>query len=400
MKILVISQYFWPENFRVNDLSLELQNRGHDVSVLTGKPNYPRGEFMAGYSFFNKRKENYNGIKVYRTPLIPRGKGGRINLILNYFSFTLYACLRIFLITEKFDRIIVYQLSPATVGFPGVLAKWKFNAKLYFYIQDLWPESLVDAGGVNSKFITNIIESMMNLFYKKSSQIWVQSTGFIQYLKSKGIEESKINFLPNTVESFYKPEIPTEKYNAYFPSGFNIIFAGNIGVAQDFDSIILASELLNKKNIHINWIIIGEGRDKSRIVDKIHKLKLDEHFHFLGSYPSSEMPCFFACADALLVSLKSTDIFSLTIPSKLQSYLACGKPIIGNIDGVAASIIQESNSGMCSPSGDYINLANNVEKLLNKNIEERKQYGINGYNYFQNNYDRKIVYSKLEEFLK
>jgi colanic acid biosynthesis glycosyl transferase WcaI len=400
LKILVISQYFWPENFRVNDLCLELQNRGHNVSVLTGKPNYPRGKFMTGYSFFNKRKESYNGIKVFRTPLIPRGKGGGINLVLNYVSFAFFACLRIFFIREKFDRIIVYQLSPATVGFPGILAKWKFNAKLYFYIQDLWPESLVDAGGVNSKIISNKINSMMNLFYLKSSQIWVQSTGFIQYLHIKGIEKSKIKFLPNTVESFYKPEVAKEKYKAYFPSGFNIVFAGNLGVAQDFDSIILASEILNRNNISINWIILGEGRDKSRIIEKIHKRNLVKQFHFLGSFPSSEMPFFFACADALFVSLKSTDIFSLTIPSKLQSYMACGKPIIGNIDGIAASIIQESNSGLCSSSGDYINLAKNVELLLNKNLAERNQYGINAHNYFQNNYERNIVYNKLEEYLK
>jgi glycosyltransferase involved in cell wall biosynthesis len=400
LKILVISQYFWPENFRVNDLCLELQNRGYNVSVLTGKPNYPRGKFMTGYSFFNKRKESYNGIKVFRTPLIPRGNGEGINLILNYFSFALFACLRIFFILEKFDRIIVYQLSPATVGFPGILAKWKFKAKLYFYIQDLWPESLVDAGGLNSKIILNIINSMLNLFYKKSSQIWVQSTGFIKYLERKGVEKSKIKFLPNTVESFYKPEVAKEKYKAYFPSGFNIVFAGNLGIAQDFDSIILASEILKRNNISINWVILGEGRDKAKIIEKIYKRNVVKQFHFLGSFPSSEMPFFFACADALLVSLKSTDIFSLTIPSKLQSYLACGKPIIGNIDGVVASIINESNSGVCSSSGDFVNLAKNVEVLVNITLTERNQYGINAYNFFQNNYHRNIVYDKLEEYLK
>ncbi len=400
MKILVISQYFWPENFRVNDLCLELQNRGHEVSVLTGKPNYPLGKFMTGYSFFNKKKENYNGIRVFRTPLIPRGKGGVINLMLNYFSFALFASLRIFFILEKFDRIIVYQLSPATLGFAGILAKWKFKANLYFYIQDLWPESIVDAGGVNSKIVSNIINSMMNLFYNKSSQIWVQSTGFTQNLQNKGVDISKIKFLPNTVESFYKPEIALEKYKAYFPSGFNIVYAGNIGVAQDFDSILKSAKILNDKNIFVNWIIIGDGREKTSIIEKVYKLNLSKQFYFLGSYATSEMPKLFACVDVLLVSLKSSKIFSLTIPTKLQSYLACGKPIIGIIDGVAASIIQESNSGMCSASGDYINLAKNVESFLNKKLEERNQYGKNAHNYFLNNYERNIVYDKLEEYLR
>ncbi len=400
MKILVISQYFWPENFRVNDLCLELQNRGHEVLVLTGKPNYPRGEFMSGYTFFNKKEENYNGIKVYRTLLIPRGNGSSIRLICNYISFAFFASLRIFSIHEKFDRIIVYQLSPATVGFPGIIAKWKFKANLYFYIQDLWPESLVDAGGINSKFIFNAVNVMMNFFYNRSSQIWVQSSGFIDYLNNKGIDKSKIKLLPNTVELFYKPEMVLQKYKAFFPSGFNIVFAGNIGVAQDFDSIINSAKILKEKNISVNWIIIGEGREKSKIIDKIQKLDLIKQFHFLGFFPTTEMPFFFACADALLISLKSSNIFSLTIPSKLQSYLACGKPIIGNVDGVAASIIQESNSGLYSSSGDYFQLAHNVEVLSRKDANEIKEYGINAHNYFKNNYERNLVYVKLEEYLK
>lgn len=399
LKILVISQYFWPENFRVNDLCLELQNRGHEVSVLTGKPNYPRGQFFKGYDFFGKEKEDYFGIIVYRAPLIPRGKGGGVNLILNYLSFVVFACLRLFTISGNFDKIIVYQLSPATVGFLGLLAKWKFKSKLYFYIQDLWPASLVDAGGLNSKYILRIVNSMMNLFYKNSTQIWVQSTGFVNFLQNKGVDKTKIKFLPNTVETYYKPENINEKYKAYFPFGFNIVFAGNIGVAQDFDTIINAAKILKSKNLIINWVIIGDGRDKSRIIQKIKKYDLDEYFHILGSFPSNEMPSFFACADALLVSLKSSEIFSLTIPSKLQSYLACGKPIIGNLDGIAASIILESNSGLCSTSGDHRNLAYNIEAIYNMNSKERKQLGLNAQNYYINNFDRKIVYDKLEKYL-
>jgi glycosyltransferase involved in cell wall biosynthesis len=400
LRILVISQYFWPENFRVNDLCLELQNRGYEVTVLTGKPNYPIGKFMTGYNFFNKKVESFNGIKVYRTFIIPRGNGRSIRLICNYLSFAFFASLRIFSINQEFDRIIVYQLSPATIGFPGIIAKWKFKANLNFYIQDLWPESLVDAGGMNSKFIFHVVNAMMNLFYNKSSQIWIQSLGFLDHLQNKGIDKSKIKFLPNTVEIFYKPEIVLQRYKTYFPSGFNVVFAGNIGVAQDFDSIVHSAKILKDKNISVNWIIIGDGREKSNIIEKINKLDLNKQFLFLGSFPSIEMPYFFACADALLVSLKSSNIFSLTIPSKLQSYLACGRPIIGNIDGVAASIIKESNSGLCSSSGDYYKLAHNVEVLKIMGIEERKQYGINAHNYFQNNYERTIVFDKLDEYLK
>jgi glycosyltransferase involved in cell wall biosynthesis len=400
LKILVISQYFWPENFRVNDLCLELKNRGYEVSVLTGKPNYPIGKLMSGYSYFNKKEEYYNGIKIYRSFLIPRGKGSGLRLFFNYLSFAIFASFRIFTLFEKFDKIIVYQLSPATVGFPGIIARWKFKAKLYFYVQDLWPESIVDAGGMSSKFIFNAVNSMMNLFYDKSTQIWVQSLGFRNYLEIKGVHKSKIKFLPNTVESFYRPEKVLVKYKSYFPLGFNIVFAGNIGVAQDFDSIILSAQELSKKNIFINWVIIGDGREKNKIIEKISKLNLEKQFYFLGSYPSSEMPFFFACADALLVSLKSSEIFSLTIPSKLQSYLACGKPLIGNVNGEAAFIINASNAGLCSSPGDFLQMAYNVELLYNKTIEERDQYGRNGIHYFQNNFDRNLVYDKLIEYLK
>jgi len=379
---------------------MELQNRGHDVSVLTGKPNYPTGQFFTGYSFLNKKKENYNGITVYRASLIPRGKGSSFNLFLNYLSFVFFACLRLFSISENFDKIIVYQLSPATVGFPGLLAKWKFKTKLYFYIQDLWPESLVDAGGLKSTNFLRIVNTMMNLFYDKSTQIWVQSTGFVNYLQNKGVEKTKIKFLPNTVESYYRPENINEKYKVYFPLGFNVVFAGNIGVAQDFDTIINAAKILKSKNLIINWVIIGDGREKYRIIEKINEYDLNDYFHFLGSFPSNEMPSFFACADALLVSLKSSEIFSLTIPSKLQSYLACGRPIIGNVDGMAASIILDSNSGLCSSSGDENALAYNVETMYSMDLNEREILGSNAYNYYLQNFDRNFIYNKLVEYLK
>ena len=399
MKILVISQYFWPENFRVNDLCIELKNRGHEVSVLTGKPNYPKGEFIPGYTFFNKKEENYNGIKVYRSPLIPRGKGGNINLILNYISFAFFASIRLFSIIGKFDKIIVYQLSPATVGFPGIIAKWKFKAKLYFYIQDLWPESVFDAGGFNSKLTLKIINKMMNYFYIKSSQIWVQSTGFTDFLVKKGVDIHKIKYLPNTVEEFYFPRLISEKYKSKFPPGFNILFAGNIGVAQDFNTIINAAKIINEKNIPINWIIIGDGREKKNILERITKLNLTNKFYFLGSFPSTEMPYYFACSDILLISLKKSLIFSLTIPSKLQSYLACRKPIIGNLEGVSSQIILESGCGLCSPSGNINQLIYNIEYLYNMSDIDRNEYALNGYNYFQSNFERNLIYNKLVEYL-
>lgn len=395
MRILVITQYFWPENFRVNDLCLELKNRGNDVTVLTGKPNYPTGKFNESYNFFTKNFEIWNGIKIYRANLLPRGNAGILRLFLNYLSFSLFASIKIFFINDSFDKIIAYQLSPGTIGFPALMGKFKFKSKLYFYIQDLWPESLTEAGGIESGIILKIINSMMNWFYSNSNKIIVQSEGFIFYLQKKGVPKYKINYLPNTVESFYKPEPIIKEYIDKFPKGYNIIFAGNLGIAQDFDTIIHAANILFKKGYLINWIIIGNGRGKLQIIEKITKLHLSSSFYFFGSLPSEEMPFYFACADLLLVSLKKSLIFSLTIPSKVQSYMACGKPILGNIDGVTSNVINDSQAGLCSNSGDFKNLANNVILFYNKSPEEIKNYSENSYLYFQKNFDRKIVYDKL-----
>lgn len=399
MKILIISQYFWPENFRVNDLSLELKNRGHDVTVLTGKPNYPKGNFFKGYNFINKRNEIWNEIQIKRVSLIPRGGGSSIRLLFNYFSFLIFASLRIFFLNEKFDKIIVYQLSPATVGFPGIIAKNKYKAQLFFYIQDLWPESLKDAGGLNSKLILYLVDSMMTFFYKSSTQIWVQSLKFENYLIYKGVEKNKIKYLPNTVEEFYKPQPILDKYSSKIPVGFNILFAGNIGVAQDFDTIINCAKILREKKLKINWLIFGTGREKDNIEKLISKLKLENIFYFFGQVPSEEMPFYFTCADLLLVSLKKSSIFSLTIPSKIQSYLACKKPIIGNIEGIGAEIISDSNSGHFAPSGDFIELSNKIEILYKKTESELNNYGVNGYNYFLQNFERNKIYNKMEEYL-
>ena len=399
MKILIVTQYFWPENFRVNDLCIGLKERGHEITVITGLPNYPKGDFFKGYNFFSKRNEIWEDIKIIRCKLFPRKNGSAFFLVLNYMSFAFFSTLTILFLTAKFDNIIVYQLSPGTVGFPGIVAKYKFKAPLSFYIQDIWPESLNDAGNIRSKSILKIFNSMMNFFYKHSDKILVQSEPMIDFLIEKGLPQNKLTYIPNTVETFYKPLKPLKQFKSQFPKGFNILFAGNIGQAQDFDTIIYAALILKEKSIKVNFVIIGEGRAKKDLIDKTFDLGLSSYFHFIGIRPSAEIPNYFSCADVLLVSLKESLIFSLTIPSKIQSYLACKKPIIANISGIGAKIIIDSNSGFVSQSGNYQMLANNIENMLNLNNFQKNNFAINGYNYFQSNFDRTIIYDKLEKHL-
>ena len=399
MRILIITQYFWPESFRINDICLGLKERGYEIVVLTGKPNYPTGKFYEGYSFNSSDKETWNGIEIYRSRLIPRGEGGGVLLFLNYISFAFFASLKVFFINRKFDRIFVYEPSPITVGIPAIVAKIKFKSPIYFWVQDLWPESISAAGGVKNKFVISILDSITQFIYKQSKIILVQSLAFKPYINAQNVGMEKIVYFPNSTESYYQIQAKNPKYKNRIPSGFNLIFAGNIGEAQSFDTLLEAAFLLKKENIPINWIILGDGRAKEYVKRKISDLYLESNFILLGSFPSTEMPYFFSCADALLVSLKKDKIFSFTIPAKVQSYLACGKPIIGSLDGEGARIIIEANAGFSAQSENYIALADCVRKMYNLSDEERMLFARNARNYFEQEFEREMLLDKLESIL-
>ena len=395
MRILVISQYFYPENFRINDICIGLKEQGHSVSVLTAKPNYPKGKYYEGYNFFNKSEELYQGINIYRSPIIPRGTGTGIKLFINYISFVIFGILRVLFLNKKFDKVFVYAPSPITVGYIGIIASIKFRAKSYLWIHDLWPESVKDAGGINNKFILNLIDLMTRSIYLFYKTILVQSPYFNDYLLEQRVSENKIIYYPYYAENFYRVVKPKKEIKSLFGDAINIVFAGNIGVAQSFDTIIDAAIILKKKLSNFTFIIIGDGRDKKRVVDRINKLSLSDNFIFLGSYPPTDMSDFFACADALLVSLKDTEIFSMTIPGKLQSYLACGKPIIASLNGIGAKIITESKSGFVSKSEDSDGLAKSIIRFSNLNDSQKVQFGENARHYFTKEFERTKLLQRL-----
>jgi glycosyltransferase involved in cell wall biosynthesis len=395
LRILIISQYFYPENFRINDLCLGLKDKGHSVTVLTAKPNYPKGNFFSGYSFFNKSVEDHRGIKVYRSPIIPRGNATGFKLFLNYISFVFFGSIKLFFIKEKFDKIFVYAPSPITVGYIGIIASFIFKAKPYLWVHDLWPESVKDAGGINNKGVLFLVELMTRSIYYFYHKILIQSPNFRDYLLNQGVKDSKIIFYPYYAENFYKVVGEKENVKLQYGDGLNIVFAGNIGVAQSFDTIIEAVKILSKKINNFKFIIIGDGRDKNRVIKKISENFLDNYFKFLGSYPPEKMPAFFASADALLVSLKDTKIFSMTIPGKLQSYLACGKPIIASLNGIGAKIIQESNSGYTSNAEDYISLANSIIRFSKLNSNKKNELGKNARDYYEKEFERSRLLTRL-----
>ena len=397
MKILVISQYFYPENFRINDLVFSLKKRGHEIEVLTGKPNYPKGDYFKGYSWKGPKDEEIKGVKVHRANLILRKKGGSLRLFLNYFSFVFFAFFKILKLKGDFEKIFIYAPSPITVGILGIVAAKKFKCKSYLWVHDLWPESVRVAGGIKSSIVLGLVNQMTKLIYRFNDQLLVQSPEFKNYILNQGVKESKIIYYPYYAEDFYNVIEKDKSYLSQFPRGFNLLFAGNIGVAQSFDTIVNAFEKL--KEYDINLVVLGDGRDKSRIQKQINEKGLTKIFHFLGSFPPEQMPHYFTCADGLLITLKKADIFSYTIPGKLQSYLACGKPIIGALDGIGKKIISESNSGFACEAENHELLAKNIIKLYKLSKAEKEKLSKNALIYFEKNFNKQYLLERLEEIL-
>jgi len=402
VKVLIVTQYFWPEEFRINELTAMMAGKGHQITVLTGIPNYPGGKFFSGYGFTRQKVQNYKGIKVVRVPLIPRGKGGRIMLVLNYFSFALIASLLgPIKCRDVYDVIFVYQLSPITVGLPGIVMKKMKSVPIMFWVQDLWPESLSATGGVHSKTIMKAVEMLVRFIYSHCDRILVQSKSFIDSIMQKGTDRSKIEYFPNSAEVIFDRAAEHVELMDHleFPEGFRVMFAGNIGAAQDFGTILSAAELL-KEHRDIHWVIIGDGRMFSWVAMQVQKRGLTETVHLLGRYPVEAMPRYFSLADALLVTLRKEPIFELTIPSKIQSYLACAKPIIAALDGEGARIIKEADAGLTCPAENPEALAKAVLTLYNMPQSERQIMGTHGRTYFNSHFEHKMLLDRLEIWME
>lgn len=399
MRILIVTQYFYPENFKSNDLAFELKKRNHNITVLTGLPNYPGGKIYKNYGFFKKRKEIINGVEVYRSLIIPRGNASGLRLFLNYYSFAFFASIKAFLLglNNQYDAVIVHEPSPITQFYPALLINKIWKTPIYFWVMDLWPETLSVAGGIQNKLVLKYYNSVVTSFYNNSEKILITSRGFKKSILKKGDFEEKIIYFPNWAENVIfkgnkKCSIPQ------LPKGFKVMFAGNLGESQDLENILNAFlELKSYKKIKL--ILVGDGRKADFIHRFIKKNKLDETVFFLGKHPIEKMASFFKKADAMLITLKKDPIFNLTVPAKLQAYMSAGKPILAMIDGECAEIINEADCGYVSNSGDYKSLSKNILKMskLPENYAAKMRY--NSSVYFENNFRMEESISKLENIL-
>lgn len=399
MKILFVSQYFWPETFKGNDIAFFLASKGHDVTVLTAKPNYPMGKLYTGYSFLGKNEEIIQGVSVIRTPIIPRGKGNGLSLILNYFSFVFFSYFAVhFRLKKHYDVVFVQQLSPVTVALPGIWAKRKFNCPMYLWVLDLWPESLLAASSITNVLLLNLLNKTVNFIYNSSDKILISSKFFESAILPRIKDKQKeIIYFPNWAEEVFTKQFDTNNTDLPdLPDGFNIMFAGNVGEAQDFNSLVDAAKL--SKDINVNWIIVGDGRKMSWLQKEIKKNSL-EKVKILGRYPIEQMPYFFSKANAMIVSLKDEPVFSLTVPAKIQAYMASSKIILGMLNGEGRELINNSGGGIAVPAGNYSALVESIKKLIKSNPETLREKESKSKQYYLENFDRKKLLDKLENIL-
>tara|TARA_B110000196_G_scaffold38599_1_gene29111 strand:- start:6436 stop:7674 length:1239 start_codon:yes stop_codon:yes gene_type:complete len=398
MRILIVTQYFWPENFRINDLVLKLKNRGHVLTILTGKPNYPSGKI---YMDFKKNPENfqeYCGVEVIRAPILARSSGF-FRLGLNYLSFLIGATFfgTWSLQKKSFDLIFVYGPSPITVALPAIFLARIKKIPVVFWVLDLWPESLSAVGAVHSKNILKLTGCLVRVIYKNCTLVLGQSQSFVSRIALYCKDKSKIRYYPSWAEDIFNskpskaPEVPIKT------NSFNIVFAGNIGESQDMPAILDAAQIL-KSNSNIRWLIIGNGSKYKWLQAEVTRRNLESQILTLGRYPIERMPSFYAHADALLVTLKKEPVFSLTIPAKLQSYLMAGIPVLGMLDGEGAKLINDAKAGISSPASDPEALASSVLQMISKSSSERDEMGRRGSEHIKKQFNRSLLISKLEDF--
>lgn len=394
--ILIISPLFSPEMNRVNDIVDYLLENEYKVTVLCPIPNYPEGKYYKNYGIFKKRYQKINDLTIFRILVYPRKNGSKINLFLNYISFILFSIVPALILSfRKFDLIFVNQLSPITIAMPGIIIKKLKRIPLVMWVTDLWPESVKDGGNLKSNFLPNMLMPIVKYIYKNCSEILVSSRSFINSVSEKTTNK-KIIYMPQWSEELFTSK--NQSNFIYKPmeqiKGFKILFAGNVGVAQDFNTLIKAMNEI--KNLDIHLVVLGEGRAKKDAIKKVKKYHLENSISFLGSFPLETMPYFFNQSDALLISLKKSEIFSKTIPSKTQPYMSSGKPILTNADGEVSQIINEAKCGLTSDSGDYIALSENMVKLSKLSKKELGVMAKNSKNYYEENFNREDILMTLE----
>jgi len=402
MKIALISQYFYPETFSNNEIAKYLVSQGHAVDAICCVPNYPAGVFFSGYSNQVRRSEVWEGLNIFRVRTVPRGSKSW-QLLLNYLFYP-FAAIWTFLTCARtqYSVSLVSMPSPLSQAFAGVYLKYVRGVPLVYWVQDIWPESAVYTLDIKSPFLIRPLSWICGWLYRRADLILVQSEAFPDMITRFRVPLDRISTFPNTAPESYQPlprGTPPEPIRDLPSTKFRVMFAGNIGESQDFDTLLDAAKIV-RKHKEIQFIIVGSGRDLERVQKRVEQEGLQDCVFFLGRHPEEEMPNYFSQADVMLVSLKDNPIFSLTVPYKLQCYLACGKPVIASLKGEGARILNLANAGISVDPEQPQALSDAILKLSNMSKHHLTTLGFNGRSYFNEIYNKQIVFGKLERDLK
>lgn len=394
MNILVFSQYFYPENFRINTLCRELKQRGHQVTVVTGYPQYPYGKIYEGYGFDIPYETQWNGIKICRLKVHPRG-GNLLGMLRNTVDYVVQANRWVKNCREKFDAVYVFEVSPVTVGLPAVTYKKKFGVPMFFNLQDLWPENVEEVLGIRFGPLTWLINRIVDRIYDGSDKILCASNGFADNLRRRGVPEEKIVFWP---QFCLEPNLQdVQKPGIYREDTFNIVFAGNLGDAQGLDLMVEAAKEL--KGSTIRWYLVGDGRARVRLEQKVRECGVTEEVVFLGRVSEKEADRYVHFADCAYLSFKDNKIFNMTLPAKLQTYLACGTPILAAAGGESARLVGDNGIGLvCQPRLE--DLVKTAKQAAAMTRQEHAAMGKAARTYYERHFTMDALVTKLEEMLK
>jgi len=400
MRILIVTQYFWPEEFRINDIAKHFSEKGHQVDVVTGEPNYPSIEIYEEYKRNKKKYSNYAGVNIIRVPIVLRGSGSPFKLFLNYLSFVLSAILfgSYKIRKKKYDIVFTFATSPITVAIPAIFFSLLKNCKHVLWVLDIWPDILRELKIINNKFILYLLKKIVNFIYSKSDVILAQSKGFESIISENVADKSKVYYFPawsEDLSKYDKEDILLDLKN--YKNKFNIVFTGNIGEAQNFENIIRTAEIV-KNEKDLQWLIIGTGRKLEEYTELVKKKNI-KNFLFLGHKPFSQIKSFHNLATILLVSLSDGKFLSATIPGKLQTYLKNNKFILCFAKGSSALLIKESKTGISVNPASPRALAKTIINLKkNPTIIKKVNNNSYGTRYLKKNFNKGLLLSELEKY--
>ena len=392
MKILVICQHYWPENFRVTEICEALAERGHQVTALVGLPNYPTGIIPEEYRRFRNRHQFRNGVEIKRCFEVGR-KPGKLGLAVNYVSYMSSACIKALSHKRDYDAIYAFSTSPVLMSLPAALLRCFTKKKLLIYVLDIWPACLAAMNVFEGSLLYTIMKPVSKWIYKKADILTYSSKRFQGYLKNvHDIEVPNEWYMPQFADDVFSSTLPPKQS----ANEKQLVFAGNIGKVQAVEVLLEAAFLLRNEPVH--WHIVGDGSNYQNCLDLTQKLALQDKVTFYGRRPLEDMPAYYAMADALLVSMRNDISVNDTLPGKVQSYMAAGKPVLGSIGGETAYVVEKAGCGFCSAPDDPQAFADTVRRFLAH--PDPAQLGLNGSRYYHQHFTKKHHMDQLESMLQ